>query len=53
MCVFHWQNELPETAHAANTYFSLARGFAACGVAGHCPNEAPDQTAAGKMFPVL
>lgn len=52
MCV-SLANELPETAHAANTYFSLARRFVACRVAGRCPNEASDQAAAGKMFPVL
>lgn len=48
-----WANEFPETAHAANTHFSMARGFAACKVAGSRPNGASDQTAAGKMFPVL
>lgn len=52
MCVLHWQKEFPETVHATNTHFSLARGFAVCRVAGSCPNEASDQTAAGKMFPV-
>lgn len=53
MCV-SLANEFPETAHAANTHFSLARGFVACRVvAGSCPNGAWDQTAAGKMFPVL
>lgn len=45
--------EFPETARAANTHFSQARGFAACRVEGSCPNEASDHTAAGKMFPVL
>lgn len=50
MCVFNWQNEFPETAHAANTHFSLARGFAAYRVAGSCPNEACDQLAAATCF---